>query len=489
MINNDFKKIFKLINKNRTIHFIGIGGSGMSAIARILLERGYKVVGSDLKESINTVRLKGFGAKIYYEQSAANLREAGLVVVSTAIKKDNPELLKAKDMGIAILRRAEMLSYLMNKFTKKISIAGTHGKTTTTSMITKILTSAKKEPTYLIGADMNEYNGNAALGKGDYFIAESDESDGSFLCLEPNIGVITNIEAEHMNYYGDLKNLLGHFQAFIDGILMRDGYLVVNIDDPNVLGLIKDIPKEKVVTFSFNKDSNAHIIAKDLGFSTSGSSFTLMHRKGSQELKLRVYGKHNIANALAAIGVAMKENVPLGTICESLAKFSGTRRRFQFMGEVEGIKVFDDYAHHPTEIAATLEGAKKHLKKRIICIFQPHRYTRTINLADEYVHAFKHADIAILTEIYAANEINSKNISAKMIINKMKKKEINNISFIPIKSKIAAELIKDLKKNDVVITMGAGDIHTVAKEIIVRLKQRNLNLVGGAGLEPATPCL
>lgn len=458
------------LTKNSKIHFMGIGGSGMSAIARICLEKGFKISGSDLKESVNTIRLRNMGAKIFLEHDPAHIRGVHYVVVSGAIDSNNQELVSAIQAQIPIIKRAEFLGYLMDSYAKKIAVTGTHGKTTTTSMTTMLLDVAKLKPTYLIGADMNDFGGNAALGKGDYFVAESDESDGSFLLINPNIGVITNIEPEHMNYFKTIENLHSHFSQFIEKVIKANGYLIINKDDETLTKLCKDLDQTKISYFSIKADSE--IKAADIEPSEHGIKYTLIiNNKPKGTVYLKVHGMHNVYNSLAAIGVGLKEEIPLDIIIESFSRFSGTRRRLQLVGEIHDIRVYDDYGHHPTEIRATLEAIRQSFKRRIFCIFQPHRYSRTQDLLDEFASSFQDADAVIITEIYSANESAIPGLSSKLIIKKMKDQH-PTAKFIAQKSKIPEYLLTKLAPGDLVITMGAGDIHLIGKEIINRLKNK-----------------
>jgi len=458
-----------VLSKNKRIHFIGIGGSGMSAIARILLEMEYKVSGSDLKESISTIRLKDFGATIYYGHAESNLRLADVVVVSTAIAKDNPEYAYAIAEKLPILHRAQMLGLLMNEFAHKISVCGTHGKTTTSSMVTRILEFGGKKPTFLIGADLNDYGSNAILGGLDYFVAESDESDGSFLHLSPTIGVFNNLEPEHMDYYKTWENVVEHFRKFMDGLVTRDGVLMVNADEPALVEIAQEFDPKKVCYFGIHAE--AMVRATDLQFSPEGAHFTLViDGKPTGEVYLKVHGVHNVYNALAATSVALHEGISVDTIKKSLFNFTGTKRRFQLIGEVNSIAVYDDYGHHPTEIRVTLDGAKRSMNRRLVCIFQPHRYTRTRDLLEVFPTSFEAADLVVITEVYSANEQKIRGISGKLIVEKMKANGFSDVYFIANKSMVASKLIPMLRPNDVVITMGAGDISSVGKEIVAQLK-------------------
>ncbi len=469
------------LSKNKRIHFIGIGGGGMSAIARILLEMEYKVSGSDLKESISTIRLKDFGATIYYGHTEANLRLADVVVVSTAISHDNPEYAFAVAEKLPILHRAQMLGLLMDEFSHRISVCGTHGKTTTSSMITRILEFGGKKPTFLIGADLNDYGSNAMLGGLDYFVAESDESDGSFLHLSPSIGVFNNLEPEHMDYYKTWENVIAHFHKFMAGVVDRGGYMVINADEPALVDIATQFDRSKSRYFGIQTD--ASVRAVDLQFSPEGAHYTLMiDGKSAGEVYLKVHGVHNIYNALAATVVALNEGISVDTIKKSLFNFTGTKRRFQLIGEVNSISVYDDYGHHPTEIRVTLDGARRSLNRRIVCIFQPHRYTRTRDLLEVFPTSFEAAGLVVITEVYSANEQKIRGVSGRLIVDKMKANGFDNVMFVANKSMVASKLIPLLRPDDVVITMGAGDISSVGKEIVAQLKSspKELRPVGDA---------
>jgi UDP-N-acetylmuramate--alanine ligase len=459
------------IPKYKTIHFIGIGGGGMSAIAKVLLEKGYSVSGSDLKETITTIRLKDLGATIFIGHNVTNLRKADYVVVSSAVPEDNKELIYAKQEKMHIFRRAEMLNYVMEKYSNKIAVSGTHGKTTTTSMITRVLEMADKKPTYLIGAEFKDYGGNACLGTSDYFVCEADESDGSFLDLSPNIAIVTNIEEEHMEYYKKLDNLLKHFNTFMDKTLHKGGHLIVNKDDERIMQIAQKIDPKQITFFSVN--APAQIMARDLSYSPEGVRYKLdINNKNHGDVYLRIHGIHNVYNSLAAIALGIKEGIRLDTIKKSLLSFIGAKRRFQLMGEVQGIQVFDDYGHHPTEIKVTLDSIKKSFGKKVVCIFQPHRYSRTRDLLERFPEAFDAADKVVITEIYSAYEDKIEGISGKLIQKKMVEQNKRHAQFIANKSEIAPKIIKEIDKGDIVITMGAGNIHTVAKEIISQLKNQ-----------------
>ena len=446
---------------------IGIGGCGVSAIGKILYQLGYKVSGSDLKENSNTMRLKDLGVKIFIGHDAVQIREADLVVYSSAVPKDNVELKEALAKKIPILKRAEMLSYIMNRHKKRIAVAGTHGKTTTTSMIAKILLEAGLDPTFLIGGETDYVDGNARLGQGEYAVAEADESDGSFLELTPNISIVTNIEPDHMEYFGTYENLLKIFEEFI-ARLEKDGVLILGIDNPQIRSLLSKISNSRV-TYGFSSD--ADLRALNLSFGGMGTRFDVYYKgKLLGEARLGVPGEQNVQNFLASLAVGIQAGLPFPQVVSILRSFNGAKRRFQIIGEVGGVIVIDDYAHHPTEIKATLRAARMAWdeEKRLIAVFQPHRYTRTFHLAKQFGEAFPDADLTILTDIYSAGEPPIANVDGKTIA--MEVEKYKEVIYIPRKERIAEYLPTILKPGDVVLVMGAGDINTICKEILSRLK-------------------
>ena len=457
------------ISQSKTIYFIGIGGAGMSALAKLLLEMGYKVAGSDVKESVSTIRLKDIGAIIHYPQDPKNLRLADVVVVSTAIAEDNPEYAHARSEKLPIMHRAEMLGYIMTQFKTNISVCGTHGKTTTSSMVTRVLEFGNGKPTFVIGADLHDYGVNARLGERSYLVAESDESDGSFLKLAPTVAILNNLEAEHMDYYHTWENLVSHFNTFAQGVIERKGMIIANKDDEALRGVLAPLDPLHIRYFGIN--APASVSASGIQHDADGIQFQL-HVDGNAHgcVTLKVHGLHNVYNALAAITLGVHEGIAIPTIIDSLGHFSGTKRRFQLIGESQNIRVYDDYGHHPTEVNTTLSGVKLALGRRIICIFQPHRYTRTRDQMTTFPTAFQSADHVIITEVYAANEPKIRGISGKLLADKIKGTGQNGVEFIANKSMIAAKLVPQLRPGDVVITMGAGDIATVGKELLAQLK-------------------
>lgn len=453
------------MHRVRNVHLIGIGGCGMSGLAKILHEMGYKVSGSDVREGVNTIRLKDTGVKVYIGHEASQVREASLIVYSSAVADNNPEMLEAKAKGIELVKRAEMLAWIMSQFANQIALAGTHGKTTTTAMLAKVFGQAQLDPTYLIGCDMDYVDGNARLGKGPYAIAEADESDRSFLCLSPTAEVITNIEADHMENYGHLDELIKTFESFT-ARNNPNGFIVLEGTDPNNKRLLSQIDG-RTILYGFNPE--LIFSAKNLAFSAYNSSYSLLYRhQDIGRVELSVPGRQNISNSLAVFAVAFEYGLDFSVVANGLRNFVGVRRRFSTMGEQNGVLLIDDYAHHPTEIKATLAAARAGWPgRRIICVFQPHRYTRTMLLKDSFTEAFDDADKTIITDIYAASENPIPGISGKTIADLLEPKKTD---YLPKKEQIAEQLVPTLQPGDIVLTLGAGDIYNVGKELLARLR-------------------
>jgi UDP-N-acetylmuramate--alanine ligase len=452
----------------KNIHLVGVGGCGMSGLAQILHEMGYKVSGSDSKEGPNTLRLKDLGVKIYIGHEATQVREADLLIYSSAVTMENVELAEAKGKGIAIIQRATMLSWLLNQSAKRIAIAGTHGKTTTTAMIAKVLAEAKLNPTYFIGCDMDYAEGNAKLGAGQYAVAEADESDSSFLCFSPTIEVITNIESDHMEKFGTMEALLATFEKFANQT-DDQGFILVDGSDQNNQILMSKV-KKRFITYGLKGE--VEYSAKNLFFKNFGSKYQLV-RAGKEcgEVELSVPGWQNVLNSLPVLAIGFELGLDFLTIANALRTFSGARRRFQTVGEINDILIVDDYAHHPTEIKATLSAARLGWPdRRLIAIFQPHRYSRTMLLKEQFATAFSDADKIVINDIYAASEKPIPGISGATIAKAIKGKEVE---YIPRKEKIVKYLMDELKSNDLVLTLGAGDIYTVGKELLAQLKLNN----------------
>ena len=449
------------------IHLVGIGGCGMSGIAKVLNDMGYKVSGSDVKEGPNTLRLKDLGVKIYIGHEGSQVRDADILVYSSAVALDNPEMVEAKSKGIKTIKRAELLAWIMEQSTCRVAVAGTHGKTTTTAMLAKVLDLAKLDPTYLIGCDMDYVDGNARLGNGKYIVAEADESDSSFLFLSPTIEIITNIEADHMEHFGNLDELLRTFEEFT-GRLSPDGFIIADGTDKNNQHLMAKVNR-RFITYGF--DHGLEYDARDIRFENYSSSFTLLHNgQAVGEAQLSIPGKQNVLNSLAVFAAAFEFGIDFNSVANALQKFTGARRRFSTVGEQAGIMIIDDYAHHPTEIKATLAAARSGWPgKRIICVFQPHRYSRTFLLKDLFAEAFGDADLTIINDIYAASEKPIPGVSGKTIADLL---DPAKTVYIPRKELIAEQLAREVKSGDIVLILGAGDINTVGKELLSRLKMK-----------------
>src|SRR5215210_158059 len=404
----------------KRIHFIGIGGIGMSGIAEVLCNLGFVVSGSDIRKSRNTDRLEEMGLKISEGHAAENVGDAQVVVYSSAVKPDNPEVVEAKERGIPVIPRAEMLAELMTLKPYRVAIAGTHGKTSTTSMVATLLVYAGMDPTTVVGGVVDTLGSNAKLGASEWFVTEADESDRSFLMLYPTIAVVTNIDKEHMESYKGMDDVVQCFTDFVNKVPFY-GAAVICLDDPNVQLIIPRIKRRRV---TFGLTAQADVSAQDIRFNQSFGSTFEVSKRGTVlgEINLPVPGKHNVYNALAATAVALELEVPFARIADAFVNFKNANRRFQFKGEENGISVVDDYGHHPTEILATLSAAKNSSGgRRTVVVFQPHRYTRTQELMDEFALAFNNADVVFVLDIYAASETPIEGITAEVLTDNIRK--------------------------------------------------------------------
>ncbi len=449
------------ISNVKHAHCVGIGGIGLSAIAHILLSRGIIVTGSDLKESETTASLEKAGAKIFYEHKSDNVDGSDLLIYSAAAHADNAELKTAKDKNIPIASRAEVLGILMDEYESSIAVSGTHGKTTTTSMISLVLKHAEKDPTILVGGNLSELNGNVMVGKSQYFITEACEYVDSFLSLKPKIEIILNIDSDHLDYFKDMDHIVSSFDKFAR-LVPKEGTVIGYAANPFVVSVINQL-ECNVVTFGF--DQSCDYCASNIVFNVNGMpSFDIL--KGGTSLctmQLCVPGEHNIANALAAFTCCHHLGIDAATIKHTLEGYTGTQRRFDIIGTTaKGVKVVDDYAHHPTEIKATLKAAKNLPHAGVWCLFQPHTYTRTLALFDDFANSFENADKVVLAEIYAAREHNIHKISSKSLADRITElhpeKEVYYFaSFEEINNFVSA----NASAGDLVLTMGAGDIYKV----------------------------
>lgn len=458
--------------KKNKIHFVGIGGIGMSGIAEVLLNLGYPISGSDLKPSSTTKRLKKKGAKVFFGHHKKNIQGSPVMVVSSAIKKNNPELLVAQAYGLPIIQRAEMLAELMRFSKYGIAVAGTHGKTTTTSLIASILHTGGFDPTMIIGGRVNNFGSNARLGKGEFTVAEADESDGSFLKLSPTIEVITSIDPEHMDHYGDFEEVKKSFLDFTKKLPFY-GKVVCCHDHPVVREMIPYIDK-KVLTYGIKKKSD--FMAKNISFQGTKTYYDLLiHGSTGGQKKGRVclnlMGSHNVYNSLAALAVSCELDIPLVLAKKALREFQGIGRRCEPLLKNRSYTILDDYGHHPEEIKATLSGVRHALKGRLVVVFQPHRYTRTRDLFKDFIKCFDKSDLLILTDIYAASENPIPGVHSKKLFDQIKKRK-RNVFYFPKNKKLADEVIQLVKPGDIILSLGAGDITYVGREIARKLKQR-----------------
>ncbi|MDD5799708.1 MAG: UDP-N-acetylmuramate--L-alanine ligase [Coriobacteriales bacterium] len=455
-------------------HFIGIGGAGMSGIALVLHERGCKVTGSDLKESRYVRELEKAGIPVHVGHEAKNIDDAApdVVVISTAIPETNPELVRARELGIPVWPRAKMLAAL-GEGALTVAVAGTHGKSTTSSMIATMLDKLGLDPSFLIGAVVEGYGTNGRNGNGGYFVCEADESDGSFLYLNPHVAVITNIEADHLDHYGTLENIEKTFCKFM-GLVGPDGTVVVMGDVPHYAELARSTGR-KVVTYGFDP-SNDYVCTED---DTHHGLATHLHVQtpSGQKVDVTIHsnpGRHNVLNATASIAVADVLGQDVQKAAEALSEFKGTRRRFTHVGDVDGVTVVDDYGHHPTEIAATLGAAKDLEFKRIICVFQPHRYSRTQALQHMFGTAFNNADVLLVMDVFSAGEMPIPGISGKTIANEVKSAgSVDDVEYIPNRKDLVERLCQIVRPGDLVITQGAGDVTAMGPAFIEAMQERD----------------
>ena len=453
------------LSRYKNIHCIGIGGIGLSAIAEILLSRGYVVSGSDMKESDITMNLAKKGARIFIGHSAENVDNADLVVYSAAVGRDNPELARAAERGIMTATRAEILGVLMDEYENSIAISGTHGKTTTTSMVSLILERAKLEPTILVGGNLAEIGGNVKVGSSEYFITEACEYMDSFLSLKPKMEIILNIDSDHLDYFKDIDHIVSSFDKFA-GLVPEAGTIIAYDANPFVNKVIQGC--SNVITFGLNENCSYYVT--DIMFNENGMPSFKVHHEGKMltEIQLAVPGEHNILNALAAFTCGHTLGVAPECIRQTLEDYHGTQRRFDIVGTTAGgVKIVDDYAHHPTEIKATLSASQNVPHNKLWCIFQPHTYTRTRALFDEFAEAFEKTDKLILAEIYAAREKNIYKISSLQLAEKiMEQNPGKEVVFMDNFGDIAKYVNENASMGDMVITMGAGDVYKIGEMLL-----------------------
>ncbi|MDB9822725.1 UDP-N-acetylmuramate--L-alanine ligase [Deltaproteobacteria bacterium] len=456
-----------MLGKVKHVHFVGVGGIGMSGIAELLLNLGYSVSGSDIKDSQVTKRIAGLGGKIFHGHRPENIEEADVVVYSSAVGLDNPEINEAREMNIPVIPRAEMLAELM-RLKYGVAVAGAHGKTTTTSMVASILTAGELDPTVVIGGRLDIWGGsNAKLGQGDILVAESDESDGSFMALAPTIALVTNIDLEHVDHYGNMDNIRTAFVNFINKIPFY-GTAILCIDNEEIQNII---PRLKKSYITYGMTSQADIRARDIRKDKFTVDFEVInHGTSLGRVIVEMPGDHSVLNALAAIAVGLEFDMNMDHIRKGLTTLGGLERRFQVKGDKKGVLVVDDYGHHPAEITATLNTAKECWpENRLIVVFQPHRYSRTRALYDRFVISFNQADILIIAPIYPAGEEPIEGVDADWLYRGIKEHGHKEVRIGSDRDEILSFLTSEVKSGDTVITLGAGDIHLLGDELLAKL--------------------
>ena len=454
-----------MFKKIQRLHFVGIGGSGMSGIAEVLLTLGYRVSGSDLAASEATRRLESLGGTIFIGHRAAHVEGAQVVVISSAVAPSNVEVVAARERMIPVIPRAEMLAELM-RLKYGIAVAGAHGKTTTTSMIATVLAHGGLDPTAVIGGKLNRFGGPAKLGQGEFLVAEADESDGSFLKLSPTIAVVTNIDREHLDHYGDLDRIKQAFLDFMNKVPFY-GTVILCLDEPHLQALLPRIEKR---SRTYGRTSHADLTAREIAFGPKGTRFAaVLNGTDLGRFSLSAPGGHNVSNAMAAILVGLELDLPVEAIRDGLAQFSGVERRFQIRGEAGGVIVVDDYGHHPTEIRATLAGAKEGWGCRVVVVFQPHRYTRTRDLFADFCTAFYQADVLVVTDIYPAGEAPIAGVTAQALTAAIREHGHRDATYAESREAAVERVAKAARPGDMVITLGAGDVWKVGAALLERL--------------------
>ncbi|GIW42122.1 MAG: UDP-N-acetylmuramate--L-alanine ligase [Candidatus Binatia bacterium] len=453
----------------RRVHFVGIGGVGMSGLAEILLTLGHTVTGSDLRKSRITERLERLGARVFLGHDAAHVApDTDVVVISSAVKYSNPEVLRARELSIPVVLRGEMLADLL-RLKHSVVVGGSHGKTTTTSLIGTILAHAGLDPTAVVGGVVQGFGSNVRLGRGEVLVVEADESDGSFLLLSPTIAVVTNIDPEHLDYYGDLEQLKNAFLQFANRVPF-EGCAVLCLDHPNVRAILPAVRK-RVVTYGTSADAEWR--AEDVAVRETETTFRVRRRgRLLGSVRLGLPGRHHATNAVAALVVASELGVPFEVSAEALGRFSGIHRRFELCGEANGVLVVSDYAHHPAEIAATLGAAREGFARRLVVAFQPHRFTRTRDLFYDFLSAFDAADVLVLTEIYGAGEAEIPGVQGEALYHALRRRGHVDVHFEPDRTGLLERVLALVRPGDLLLVLGAGDIHELAADVLVALGAR-----------------
>lgn len=455
-----------MFGKTKHIYFVGIGGVGISGIAEVLMNQDFRVSGSDLKQTEVTDRLAGLGGDIYIGHSAANIEGADVLVVSSAVPESNVEIVAAKENKIPVIMRIEMLAELM-RMKYSIAVAGTHGKTTTTAMVSSILEHGSLDPTVVDGGIITGLGSNARLGSSEFMVVEADEAYGSINSMSPTIAVVTNIDNDHLDYYETMDEIKKAFLNFINRIPFY-GTAILCLDEENIQELIPKIEKRFI---TYGVDTQADLTATDIQVHGTGASYTA-NRSGQAlgKISIKLPGRHNVANSLAAVTVGLELDIPFEKIAEALEAFPGVQHRFELLGDVNDILVIDDYGHHPTEIKATLKAGRDTYDRRIVAVFQPHRFTRVSLLADDFARCFYQADVLIVTETYSALEAPIEGATGEMLAAAIRDYGHKNVIYIPDKEKIADAVCNMVEPKDLIITLGAGDIWKVGQEIVEKLR-------------------
>src|SRR5215216_3636508 len=462
------------------VHFVGIGGIGMSGIAEVLVNLGFRVSGSDLKRSNATDRLQHMGVEIFEGHASENVGQPHVVVCSTAVRGDNPEILEARRRSIPVIPRAEMLAELMRLKPHSVAVAGSHGKTTTTSMVATVLGYAELDPTVVVGGVVGAFGSNARLGKSDLMVVEADESDRSFLMLSPTFAVVTNIDREHMDAYADMADVRKSFADFVNKVPFY-GAAVLCLGDPHVQAVIPEVVRRRI---TYGLSAQADVAAREVRYDKQFGSVFQARLMGEPvgEVSLRVPGLHNVYNSLAAIAIGLELEVPFATITKALSEFTGVDRRFQLKGEAAGVIVVDDYGHHPTEIRATLVAAKLgSAGRRMVVLFQPHRYSRTQDLLDEFARSFNNADVLMVTDVYAASEQPIEGVSGEVLVEAVRSFGHKDARYVGSVEEATQALLEEAHENDMVITLGAGNVYRAGENLVELLKE------GGGKSEATTP--
>lgn len=464
------REISMFQNTDIQIHFVGIGGMGMSGIAQVLINRGYRVSGSDIQENEITKHLASIGATISYGHSAENLQDAEVVVTSTAIKGYNPEVEAAHARRIPVIPRAEMLGELMRMKTG-ITVAGSHGKTTTTTMIAHVLTKAGLDPTAIIGGRVNSFGlANARHGTSEYLVAEADESDGSFLRLDPTLAVVTNMDAEHLDHYGNFENVKKAFIDFINRVPFY-GQAALCIDDPDVLSILPEVKKRFV---TYGTIAQADFRARNIRYDGLGCTFIAWHHaRELGEIHIPLPGTHNVLNALAVLAICSSLDIPFETVVKAFSDFEGIQRRFTLRAEIGGVTIIDDFGHHPTEVKATLQGARAgYAGQRVIAAFQPHRYTRTKDQFHEFARSFYDADKVVICDVFSAGEAPIEGANSEELVKAIRNNDHEDVVYVPKREDVAGAIADVVRPGDIVITLGAGDIQLTCNDLIAALEAK-----------------